>query len=395
MKNKAFFLITLAALSAFGPFVTDMYLPALPILPEAFSTTAFWVQMSMSVCMFGLAFGQIFIGPLSDKFGRRVPLLASMWLFVAASAGCVFASDIYFFVAMRFLQGVAGAGGIVLSRSIPSDNYSGMELARFLALLAAVHSIAPVAAPVVGGATLTIFSWRTIFAILLALGVALLWASSCVGESLAPERRSKLRATELFGLYKNVFADKVALSYILQQGAMSGILFAYISASPFLFQNVYGLSPMAFSAVFALNAVGIGVGSALSAKVGQRRTAVVAGGTGILCAAVAEGALVFSGAGVVFVETMLWIMMFMFGLAAPSAAAIVLDSQRENAGTAAALLGALPFLLGGLAAPCVGLGGIDVSFPAIIIFCGIFAAALSLIARNYQIKFGPNTRAQD
>ncbi len=172
--NRILFLITLGGLSAFGPFVTDMYLPSLPSLPQAFSTTPFWVQMSMSVCMIGLAAGQVVIGPLSDKFGRRIPLLISMWMFVLASLACIFATNIYFFIAMRFFQGVAGAGGIVLSRSIPSDMYSGMELARFLALVAAVHSIAPVAAPIAGGITILYADWRFIFAILFFLGLILM-----------------------------------------------------------------------------------------------------------------------------------------------------------------------------------------------------------------------------
>ena len=236
--NRVLFLVTLGGLSAFGPFVTDMYLPALPALPEAFSTTPFWVQMSMSVCMIGLAAGQIVIGPLSDKFGRRFPLLVSMWMFVISSLACVFASNIYFFIAMRFFQGVAGAGGIVLSRSIPSDNYSGMELARFLALVAAVHSIAPVAAPIAGGITLVFASWRFVFAILFVLGLVLLWLSYRIDESLETSRRSRLSVFEIFKLYKNVFLDKVALYYILQQGAMAIILFVYISASPYIFRWV-------------------------------------------------------------------------------------------------------------------------------------------------------------
>lgn len=389
--NRVLFLVTLGGLSAFGPFVTDMYLPTLPALPEAFSTTPFWVQMSMSVCMIGLAAGQIVIGPLSDKFGRRFPLLVSMWMFVISSLACVFASNIYFFIAMRFFQGVAGAGGIVLSRSIPSDNYSGMELARFLALVAAVHSIAPVAAPIAGGITLVFASWRFVFAILFVLGLVLLWLSYRIDESLETSRRSRLSVFEIFKLYKNVFLDKVALYYILQQGAMAIILFVYISASPYIFQNIYGLNAMSFSAIFALNAAGIGAGAMLSAKFRRRRTAVVFSGVGAFAAAIIEAILISAGANVYFVELAIWVMMFMFGVAAPAAAAIVLDSQRNNAGTAAALLGALPFFLGSIAVSCTGFGSVSVSFASMIIIGGFLGALLSLVARHYQKKFGPST----
>ena len=326
-------MITLAGLSAFGPFVTDMYLPALPSLPDAFSTTAFWIQMSMSVCMLGLAAGQLVVGPLSDKYGRRAPLLASMWLFVFATIGCVFAGDIYFFVAMRFLQGVAGAGGIVLSRSISSDKYSGLELVKFLAMIAAVHSIAPVAAPIVGGITLKFADWR----------------------------------------------------------AMSAVLFTYISASPFIFENVYGLSPMAFSGVFALNAVGIGIGAWISAKFRRRRHAVVFSGFSISVFVGAAAVAILLGAGVAVVEACLFFTLLSFGIAAPAAAAIVLDSQRQNSGTAAALLGALPFFVGAMAAPTVALGDERISFSAVAFAGAVCAAVLSLIARNYQKKFGPTT----
>ena len=389
--NKALFLVTLGGLSAFGPFVTDMYLPALPVLPEAFLTTPFWVQMSMSVCMIGLAAGQIVIGPLSDKFGRRIPLLISMWMFVVSSLACVFATNIYFFVAMRFFQGIAGAGGIVLSRSIPSDNYSGMELAKFLALVAAVHSIAPVAAPIAGGITLVFANWRFVFAILFVLGLVLLWLSYRLGESLEVSRRSKLSVFAIFKLYKNVFLDKVALFYILQQGAMAIILFVYISASPYIFQSVYGLNAMSFSAIFALNAAGIGAGAMLSAKFRRRRTAVVFSGVGTFFAAIVEACLISSQAGVFAVEIVIFAMMFMFGVAAPAAAAIVLDSQRKNAGTAAALLGALSFFLGSIAVSCTGFGQVTTAFAVMIIAGGFLGALLSLVARHYQKKFGPTT----
>ena len=389
--NKILFLVTLGGLSAFGPFVTDMYLPSLPSLPQAFSTTAFWVQMSMSACMIGLAAGQIVIGPLSDKFGRRGPLLISMWTFVIASLGCVFATDIYFFIAMRFFQGVAGAGGIVLSRSIPSDKYSGMELAKFLALVAAVHSIAPVAAPIAGAVALEFANWRFVFAILFVLGLVLLGLSYRMKESLELSRRSKLSTVAIFKLYANVFLDKVALFYILQQGAMAIILFVYISASPYIFQGIYGLGAISFSAVFALNAAGIGVGAMLSSKFRRRRTAVVFSGVGAFIAAIVEAVLIAFGAGVIAVEAVIFAMMFMFGAAAPAAAAIVLDSQRKNAGTAAALLGSLPFFLGSVAVSCTGLGNVVTAFAAMIVFGGFLGAVLSLVARHYQKKFGPST----
>lgn len=388
---NALFIVTLALLSAFGPFVTDMYLPALPSLSEAFGTSDFWVKMSMSICMIGLAVGQIFVGPLSDKYGRRGPLMFSMWLFVLSTAGCVFATDIYFFVLMRFFQGVAGAGGIALSRSISADNYTGLELARFLAMIAAVHSVAPVAAPIIGGITLSFFSWRVIFVCLLVLGVVLMGLSYRIKESLPKNRRSNLSAIAIFSLYKNVVYDKVALFYILQQGAMAIILFAYICSSPFIFEDMYGVKPIVFSCIFAANAIAIAVGAMISSKFRRRRTAVVVSGIGIFAGAILESVMIVSGQNIYLVEGMLFVMLAFFGLAAPAAAAIVLDSQHKNAGTAAALLGALPFAAGSLAAPCIGMGDVAVDFSIVIISGGALSAVLALIARNYQKKYGPST----
>ena len=260
-----------------------------------------------------------------------------------------------------------------------------MELAKFLALVAAVHSIAPVAAPIAGGITLVFANWRFVFAILFVLGLVLLWLSYRLGESLEVSRRSKLSVFAIFKLYKNVFLDKVALFYILQQGAMAIILFVYISASPYIFQSVYGLNAMSFSAIFALNAAGIGAGAMLSAKFRRRRTAVVFSGVGTFFAAIVEACLISSQAGVFAVETVIFAMMFMFGVAAPAAAAIVLDSQRKNAGTAAALLGALSFFLGSIAVSCTGFGQVTTAFAVMIIAGGFLGALLS------QKKFGPTT----
>lgn len=146
-RNSALFLfVFLGMLTAFGPFVTDMYLPSLPAMTEYFSTSTSWVQLGLTFSMLGLAAGQILFGPLSDKYGRRLPLLLSMGLFLAATLGCIFAPNILCFVVLRFVQGIAAAGGIVISRSIATDKFKGQNLAKALAIVGAINGIAPVAA---------------------------------------------------------------------------------------------------------------------------------------------------------------------------------------------------------------------------------------------------------
>ena len=153
-NSKTFLLVLLGLLTAFGPFVTDMYLPALPAMADDFGTSSSMVQLGLTTSMIGLACGQLFFGPLSDKYGRRTPLLTAMWLFLGSTVLCIFAADIEQFVFLRFVQGIAGSGGIVISRSVATDKFSGRELAKMLALIGAINGIAPVAAPIVGG-TLT------------------------------------------------------------------------------------------------------------------------------------------------------------------------------------------------------------------------------------------------
>ena len=146
-NSKLFLLVLLGLLTAFGPFVTDMYLPTLPAMTDFFRTSSSMVQMGLTTSMIGLAAGQLLFGPLSDKYGRRTPLLTAMWLFIGSTLLCIFASDIRQFIAARFLQGIAGSGGIVISRSVATDRFGGRDLARMLALIGAVNGVAPVVAP--------------------------------------------------------------------------------------------------------------------------------------------------------------------------------------------------------------------------------------------------------
>lgn len=173
--NSKFFLLTLLGmLTAFGPFVTDMYLPSLPSMREYFKTTPSLVQLGLTASMIGLAAGEIFFGSLSDKYGRRSPMLAAMYLFIISTIGCIFALTIEIFVILRLLQGITGAGGIVISRSVATDMFTGKELAKTLAIIGAINGVAPVAAPIIGGGLTEGIDRKGIFWVLLALGIILL-----------------------------------------------------------------------------------------------------------------------------------------------------------------------------------------------------------------------------
>ena len=188
-NSKAFLLILLGALTAFGPLVTDMYLPSLPTMTGYFDTNSSMVQLGLTSSMIGLAIGQIFFGPLSDKYGRRPLLLISMLLFIVSTVFCIFSPNIESFIAFRLLQGIAGSGGIVISRSVATDKFSGQDLAKAMAIIGAINGIAPVASPVLGGFLTDSIGWKGIFIILLIIGIILLIGNFRFKESLPKSNR--------------------------------------------------------------------------------------------------------------------------------------------------------------------------------------------------------------
>lgn len=197
-NSKIYILIVVGMVSALGPFVTDFYLPAFPNLVTCFDTTASRVQLSLTFSMIGLAVGQIFLGPVSDKFGRKRPLVISMFFFVLSSIGCVFSPSVEIFILARFIQGFSGAGGIVISKSIATDLYGGKDLAKFFSMLACVQGLAPICAPVLGGLLLLVTNWRGIFGVLVLIGILLLLVLLRFHDSLSKKNRLQGELKERF-----------------------------------------------------------------------------------------------------------------------------------------------------------------------------------------------------
>ena len=366
-------------LTAFGPFVTDMYLPSLPSMQVFFNTSVSMVQMGLTSSMLGLAFGQLIFGPLSDKLGRRRPLIVSMLLFVLATLLCIFAPTIEIFVALRFLQGIAASGGIVISRSIATDKFKTKNLTKALAIIGAINGIAPIAAPVLGGMMLKALGWQGIFEILLVIGLVLLGCCFYFQESLSTQRRSSARLSQIFANFKKVLKNKKYLYFTLEQSFALAILFAYIASSPFIIQNHYGFSAFAFSLFFGANAICIGVGAAFAAKMSSAQKAIRGSVLGInLCAWGLMIALPLDTSIVIF-EGLLLVLCFMLGMSFTVATATAMDAARAQAGTASALLGALGFLFGSIVSPLVGLGNIMIATGVVLIVC---AALTALSARK-------------
>ncbi len=351
----------LGALSAFGPLSLDMYLPAFPSLATDLSATASQVQLTITACVVGLATGQLLAGPLSDRFGRKRPLLVGVALYAVASLLCAVAPDIWTLTAARVLQGLAGSAGIVLSRAIARDLHSGPALARFFSLLLLVNGLAPILAPLLGAQVLRVTSWRGVFVVLAVIG-ALLWLATALvlHETLPSERRRPggVRATvQTFG---TLLGDRAFVGIALTSGFVFGAMFAYIAGSSFVLQGEYGLSQQQFALVFGSNAACLVTAAQVSARlvgrVGPERILALGVATSVLGAAGLVLA-VTTGAGLPAVLPSLAVVVASVGLVAPNAAALALADHPEAAGSASALLGVSQYLLGGLLAPVVGLGG--------------------------------------
>jgi MFS transporter, DHA1 family, multidrug resistance protein len=383
-ESSVLLILTLAMLSAFGPFVTDLYLPSLPLLADYFHSSASLVQMSLSLSMLGLALGQLLVGPLSDKYGRKGPLLISMWVFIISTIAILFSWNIYVFVILRLIQGMAGSGGIVLSKSIPTDMFSGKELAKYLAIISAINGIAPVVSPVLGGLLLEFTDWRGIFMVLLGLGIIILIMSYNLHESLPADKRSNKSTFSTFISLGKVFRNPTYLYNTLTLMAAAVVLFSYIASSPFIIQEHYGYSPLVFSLCFSLNAIGISLGAALSIRFKQAKNSVLTGSSGLVLFALATAFCLVMDMSFIYFETCLLIMMVFLGLVLPSTTALALDSERENAGAASAGLGALTFLAGSICTPLVGIGNFMHSTAICILSGAILALLFCFFARRNE-----------
>jgi DHA1 family bicyclomycin/chloramphenicol resistance-like MFS transporter len=373
----AHLIVLLGALSTFGPLSMDMYLPGLPDLTRDLSAPAWAAQMSITTCMAGLALGQLIAGPLSDKRGRRGPLLAGLAAYAATSALCAAAPSIWWLLVLRFVQGLAGAAGIVIARAVVRDRYEGSSAARIYSLLMLVAGLAPILAPLVGGQLLHVTDWRGVFLALAAVGVALLVAAvRWLAESLAPELRHGGGLVATLRVFGTLLRDRGFVGLSLAMGLSFSAMAVYIGGSSFVLENVYGMSPQLFSVTFALNAAGIvavsqlgghvveRVGPRALLDVGVRASAV--GGVGLLAAILLD-------AGLAGVLPSLFVIVSCLGFVLPNSTALALHDYPHAAGSASALFGLAQFGLGGAVVPLAGVAGGDTALPL-----GITAAVLGV-----------------
>lgn len=385
-KYFVYLYLLLGALAAFPPLVTDMYLPALPVMTAEFQTTASAVQMSLATCILGLAVGQLVFGPLSDKWGRKPLLKSALLLFILATVAILFSPTIEMLNICRFFQGLGGAGGVVLSRSVATDCYSGRELAKSLAIIGAINGIAPVTAPVIGGLFSEAIGWKGIFGILLAIGVLLYVVSIPFRESHTSEKHYAGSLTSLFIQAGILFKNSVYVRYVLIFGMANAALFGYISSASFIIQNDFGLSELMFGILFGINSMAIGSGSILSLKFKQITNAIHIGCAGMFGCSVLQLCNYNLGFGFWGYEILVFIMLFSVGMVFTSSTTLAMTEGKSKIGWASAIVGAAGFLFGGIVTPLVGLGTIQISTYLVMTVCSLIAMSLSyMVYKNHIV----------
>ncbi|MCC9144446.1 MULTISPECIES: multidrug effflux MFS transporter [unclassified Arthrobacter] len=379
----------LALLTAAAPLSIDMYLPAFPHMAEDLNTSATGIQLTMTAFLVGLAIGQLVIGPLSDGIGRRKPLLIGSFVALLATLLCAVAPNVEILTTARFLQGLGGAAGIVLARAIVSDTSRGAAAAKLLGVLTMISVIAPVVGPLAGGAIIAAGGWRMVFWVLATL-VLLMFLGALFGvkETLAEADRNRGGLKTTFRVAGEVLRNRNYTGYLLTFCFSFAGLFAYIAASPFVIQNILGMSETRFSLVFAMNAVAItivsAVAAALAGKAPYRLMIAIGLAVAVLAAA---GMLIAMSNGTPMVPTLVLFAVFQgsLGLIFGNATALALEEAGHHAGTGSAFLGSLQFLLAALVSPLVGLWGEETGVPMAVAMLGFLvlaAASFLLLTRR-------------
>jgi DHA1 family bicyclomycin/chloramphenicol resistance-like MFS transporter len=380
-RQRAVYVLILGALTALGPFTIDLYLPAFPQIEGDLDVSTAAIQLTLTATTIGFAFGQLLVGPWSDKVGRRLPLILATSVHVLASIGVAFAPDISWLLGFRVLQGFGAAAGGVVAMATVRDLFGGYPLVRMLSRLALVTGIAPIAAPVIGSQLLLIMPWRGMFIVLAAYGIIImLLAALFIVETLPPARRVEKGHSTLGERYRSLFGDRIFVGVAIIGGMTFSGLFAYLSASSFLFQDVYGLDPQGYGLLFAANSIGVVIGVQVSSRLAKYfgPAWILAGSTAVLFgSAIAIIVLELAGAGFLGTVIPLWFFITACGFGFPCVQVLALTNHGKEAGTAASVLGAMNFGLAGAISPIVGLFGIADAIPMGSVMAATAAVAIA------------------
>ncbi len=367
-----FLVIYLAMLSAFGSFVNDMYLPTLPAMTRAFHCSISTVQLGLTMGMIGLGFGELILGPLSDRYGRKPILIIALIIFCIGAFASVFSATIHVFLWWRLVQGIGASGGYFLARTIPADLYAGRQLAKVMALVGAINGFAPASAPVIGGLVAKSIGWKGIFWILFGFSAMLLLLSPALKESLPKARRDKGRFGAAFQNYAILAKNRHFVIHVMLKGASLGVLFAYISAAPFIIQTHFGYSQLSFGLFMGMNALFVAAGAMVALKFKLLKQAAVVAGRSLALISVAMLICYFLIDNFWVYELLNLPMLFCLGMLFTVGNTLAMNEGRNCAGDASAFIGLAGYVFGAVVSPIVGLGNILHS-------TGIAIMALSLL----------------
>lgn len=386
-KTYYIFLVSyLVLLSAFGSFVNDMYLPSLPEMKRFFATSVSEVQLGLTTGMIGLAVGQLLLGPLSDRFGRKPVLIISMLVFIGGAVASVYSPNIQTFLGWRFVQGLGASGAYFLARTVPADIYGGRELAKIMALVGAINGFAPASAPVLGGFLAGTIHWQGIFWVLAGFAVLLIVICFFFKESLPSDKRAKGPLLQVFKEYLPLFKNKQFMTHVMLKGVALGLLFAYTSSAPFIIQDVYHFSQLDFGLFMGFNALFAAAGSVIALKFKVLKDAAWVGGWVLMITAVVEALCLFFVHDFWAYEVGMLPLIFSLGMIFTVGNTLAMNEGRSNAGAASAILGIGGYFFGGIVAPLVGIG--DILHSTAIVF--LVMAFLTLICSYGTRRLAPD-----
>lgn len=367
-KSLIKFIWILGSLSALGPLTIDMYLPGFTVIAKDLGVSISYIQYTLSAYFIGLSIGQIFYGPVADRFGRKLPIIIGFSIFCISSIVCANSTNAMTLIISRFFQALGGSSTIVISRAIVRDKFENKDAVKVFSLLMLVMGIAPIIAPLLGGTFIDMYGWRSIFYFLAAYSfVFIIIVIFFLEETLGPEKRQKKSLKEILGLYKKLTCDSHLMAYTFIGGFTFGAMFAYIAGSPFVFMEIYGIDKDVYAYFFGANAMGLIAGSQINRYFINQYTSEQILRTVVHVIAISATILFcttyFNIGGFLGLVIPLFIIISCLGFTMPNTTAIAMQPQGRNAGAASALMGTLQFVVASVASSLVGLLHDGTAFP--------------------------------
>ncbi len=393
-RNYAFLVFFLVIVASLGSFVNDMYTPALPAMCRFFGCSVSLGQLGLTMGMIGLGVGQMILGPLSDRYGRKPVLIGSVILFIVSAIASVFSPSIHIFNACRLFQGLGASGGYFLARTIPADLYAGRQLAQLMALTGAINGIAPAAAPVLGGITADDWGWKGVFVVLAGFALVILAVSPFLKESLPKSRRTTGAWWKSLPGYLSLLKNRPFMIHICFKGAALGMLFAYISAAPFIVQTHYGFSQTHYGLLIGFNAIFVASGSILAMKFKPLKKAARTGTLILVPATLVQAVCLWLVHSLIAYEICMAVMLFALGLIFTTTNTLAMNEGRQRAGEASALLGLAGYVVGATVAPLVGLGNVMHSEAIALVVLALIVLVCSRGSHKLPADLDSSTRAR-